>query len=186
MLNNNIEIWKQCTPIHEVSNLGRVRNIDTKQLLTLQISTTGYYYFTIRNFEGKKRKHLRVHQIVAKAFIPNPKQHLYVNHINGIKLDNDVENLEWCSHDENMKHASKSGLFKTEKNLNRPKGNNRGKTSSYHYVSYDKYRNKWVGGISIKGKRPFVKRFDTELEAAAHVNWIIDELQLTGYPKNII
>lgn len=184
MLNNINEIWRQCTHVHEVSNLGNVRNIHTKSLLKLQYTTTGYLYITIRNYEGKKRKHLKVHRLVAKAFIPNPENKPFINHIDGNPLNNNVNNLEWCTHAENIKHASDTGLFKTNKNLNRPKGTNRSSFSKYHYVGFDVKRNKWTAGISIKGKRPLCKRFDTEIEAAKHVNYIIDTLNLVGYPKN--
>lgn len=186
MLNNNIEIWKQCTHCHEVSNTGKVRNLTTKSELKLQFTTTGYLYITIRNYNDKKRCHLRVHRLVAEAFIPNPDNKPFINHIDGNPLNNSIENLEWVTHKENMEHATQTGLFKTVKNLNRPKGLNKGKSSKYHNVSFDKNRNKWVGGITIKGKRPLQKRFNTEEEAALHVNWIIDTLNLIGYPKNII
>lgn len=54
-----------------------------------------------------------VHKMVAETWIPNPNHYREVNHINGDKSDNRVENLEWVTHGENMRHAWRTGLIKT-------------------------------------------------------------------------
>ena len=69
----------------------------------------GYHICGINYKSGRKNQ--RVHRLVATYFLENPENKEFVNHINGIKLDNRVENLEWCTGSENMKHAIRTGLL---------------------------------------------------------------------------
>lgn len=92
-------------PNYEVSNFGRVRNKLTHKFLTPQ--PTGGGYLMIQFNRNKKT----IHRLVAEAFIPNPDNLPVVNHKNGIKTDNRVDNLEWCTWSQNSIHAIKSGLF---------------------------------------------------------------------------
>ncbi|MDE5507736.1 HNH endonuclease [Elizabethkingia meningoseptica] len=77
-------------------------------ILKHQPSRNGYLMVSI--CIDKKRYNKTIHRLVAKAFLPNPDNKPYVNHINGIKSDNRVENLEWCTESENIKHAVRLNL----------------------------------------------------------------------------
>lgn len=117
------EIWRKIENYedYEVSSFGRVRRITPyignnsfrnktgiPKILNKTKDTSGYYQVRLANDEGSKLK--LVHRLVAQAFIPNPENKPQVNHINCNKIDNMVENLEWCSQLENMRHAHKNGL----------------------------------------------------------------------------
>ena len=97
---------------YEVSNLGRVRSTSYKGIKILKPSITKSGYLNVIFCINQKREHKLVHRLVAETFIPNPKNKPQVNHINGIKTDNRVENLEWCTASENGLHAYKNGLSK--------------------------------------------------------------------------
>lgn len=77
----------------------------------------GYYRIGMRKYG--KQKHYSVHRIIAQTFIPNPDNKPIVNHINGIKTDNRVENLEWVTASENQLHAYKTGLNDNVRKINR-------------------------------------------------------------------
>lgn len=106
------EIWKRIDDFenYEVSNFGRirpVRNIDL--ILKPSLNGSGYSQVFLRNNKGKSNR--RIHREVAMAFIPNPENKPCVNHKDGDKLNNHANNLEWCTHSENTKHAIKMGLM---------------------------------------------------------------------------
>lgn len=125
-----IETWKTIKGfegLYEVSNTGKVRSIDRVIITKNGVKKTikgKELFFTISKIDEKshcprasvqlwKNNQAflkKVHRLVAEAFIPNPENKRDVNHINGNKHDNRVENLEWLTHSENMKHAYKIGL----------------------------------------------------------------------------
>lgn len=77
-------------------------------------------YLTVRLSKNNKGKTELVHRLVALSFIPNPKNNPCVNHINGIKSDNRLENLEWVTYSENNKHAIDSNLKLYKKGADHP------------------------------------------------------------------
>ena len=77
-------------------------------------TTHGYMEYHL--CKNGKRHHMSTHRLVAKHFIPNPNNKPFVNHIDGNKLNNNVENLEWVTHEENMQHAVRTGLLNNKGN----------------------------------------------------------------------
>lgn len=117
--NFNNEVWREVVGFnsYEVSNYGRIRNSITRRILKTSLNTYGYQHFSVRVGENIKRKYLTVHRVVAEAFIPNLNNYPQVNHKNGVKTDNRIENLEWCSVSENRKHAHRVGLWKSKREV---------------------------------------------------------------------
>jgi hypothetical protein len=101
-------MWKQIEDTnYEVSKEGVVRNITTKIIIKGGISTSGYKMVSL-HINGK-RVNKQVHRLVALAFIDNPEDKSQVNHKDSDKLNNHINNLEWVTPKENMKHYYENG-----------------------------------------------------------------------------
>jgi len=77
-------------------------------VLAQHCNSSGYKRVTLR--KGQEKKDVFVHRLVAETFLPHDNDKTCVNHIDGNKLNNALENLEWCTYSENMKHAIENGL----------------------------------------------------------------------------
>tara|TARA_R110000772_G_scaffold29709_1_gene74117 strand:- start:749 stop:1297 length:549 start_codon:yes stop_codon:yes gene_type:complete len=163
MENNNIEIWvdvKDYENYYQVSNYGNIRSKER---------IVKYSNGVFTRYKGKKRKPSvseyrmialsklgkiklkKISRLVAIHFIPNIHNKKVVNHIDGNKLNDNINNLEWCTHSENNIHAFDIGLSKSKNKL-------RG-------VYYEERRKKWAAYLYRENKNLFIGRFKTELEA---------------------
>ena len=97
-----------------VSNKGRIKNIQTGTILKQNLIPGGYLGVVISLGHRKQCKSIRVHRAVAMMFCKGYKEGLEVNHIDGNKLNNVAENLEWCTSKYNTNHAIQIGLMKTK------------------------------------------------------------------------
>lgn len=122
--NRQSEEWRPVSGFETsylVSNFGEIKSIERivvrkkqgnikkkSQILHQYVTPKGYCRVQLTS--GSRYKNVMVHDIVAKAFIPNPQNKPIVNHKNGNKIHNYVSNLEWATHSENLIHAYESGL----------------------------------------------------------------------------
>lgn len=111
------EIWKDIKGYENeylVSNLGRIKSIKNGKNLIMKLDTEKKGYLSVKLYKNGKRKSYKVHRLVAIAFIENPYNKPEVNHIDAIRSNNNVNNLEWVTSKENIEHQVKIGNHKID------------------------------------------------------------------------
>ena len=150
----NREKWKSVDGFanYEISNCGRVRNATTERIL--KHADNGKGYLRVCLCKDAKRNFRLIHVILATAFIENPHNKPCVDHIDGNRQNNCLENLRFATRAENSRNKSKSANT----------------TSVYYGVCLHKASNKWNAQIQIEGRRTNLGFFTDEKEAAAVFN----------------
>ena len=145
-----MEIWKDIKNyevIYQISSMGRVKSLPKKrrygagyqeEMFLKGKNNQGYLQVNLYNVNGMKS--YQVHRLVAQTFIENLENKKEVNHKNGVKTDNRVENLEWVTPKENIKHAWDTGLMKSKQT----------KTKIAQYTLDGKFLKVWNGVKSIE------------------------------------
>jgi len=105
---NYMEIWKDVLGyegIYKVSSIGRIKSLKFGKEKILKPVLNSKKYPMVNLLKDNPRKNFLIHRLLGVAFIPNPENKCDINHINGIKNDNRIENLEWCTRSENLYHV---------------------------------------------------------------------------------
>ena len=143
---------------YEISNLGNVRNLITNRNIKKHINGQGYYAVNLKN--DLKIRPVRIHRLIAIAFIVNPDNKPCVDHIDNNTLNNNINNLRWATTSENGMNQKMS-----IKNTSGVKG-----------VRYDKDRKKWKAEIKLNGINMHIGRYETIEEATRARQIKADEL----------
>ena len=141
---------------YQVSNIGRVRNASSGQILGVYWNSEGYA--TVCPYKDGKKNTCYIHQLVAKCFIPKPEsdERLEVDHVNQDKTNNHVSNLMWKTSRQNMWNRNKI---------------NKTTSSKYIGVCFDKQRHKWRATIRLNdGCWKHIGTFHDEKDAARAYN----------------
>lgn len=141
----------------EISTYGRLKNVKTQYIYNPSVLSSGYY--SVRTTLGKRNNklHILIHKAVAYTFLKNPNNLPEVNHKDGNKLNNCVENLEWCTSHENQQHKYDIGLF--DKKLISYENNHNAKLT-FENVKY--IRENYVPYSREFGSRAMSRKFNVD------------------------
>ena len=127
-----------------ISENGDLKNTKTGKLLKPRYYRDGYMYYRLSK-SRKEQNDIRIHRLVAKAFIPNIHNLETVNHIDGNKKNNHISNLEWMNRSDQLQHAYDLGLKKPMRGLSHSVAKATIEQVLYIREQYDKHEGSWYG-----------------------------------------
>ena len=154
---------------YQVSNIGRVRNVNTARILCPRLEKTGYHRIGLCK-NGIQHIFL-THRLVAIEFIDNPNNKEHVDHIDGNKINNTILNLRWVNRSQNMMNSRKRMT---------------NASSTYKGVTFDKRTGKWKVGITVNKNRIHLGYFENEKDAAREYNEACEQYHCEFAQLNII
>lgn len=148
------EIWKDVIGyegVYRISNQGRVMSLKHGKTRIMADRMNNKGYIDVLLYKNKRTKSFYVARLVAQHFLPDWDKSLQVDHINGERTNNHVDNLRMVTHSQNLKSYSKK---------------REGVTSKFRGVCWMKDRKKWRARITVDQKNKYLGYFDDEEEAA--------------------
>ena len=159
LLNEEWKDIKDSNGKYQISNYGRIKSFNNNKIIIMRTNKSNVGYYLVRISIKNKLKTYTVHKLVALHFIHNPNLYPCINHIDGNKENNRVDNLEWCTHSYNNKEAYR---------LNLAHSPNLGKTGSKHPGATK------VNQYDLNGN--YIKTWGTMKEAAESLNVSINSI----------
>ena len=162
------EIWKDIPNyegLYQVSNLGNIKSLFRyKKILKPIKNTLGYLKVSL--YKNKKIKVFSIHRLVAETFIPNPNNLPEINHKDGNKGNNNVENLEWCTRQQNILHRFRVLKQEPVRKYNNIDWNTKEGVNKYHRIYYKEH---------IEKQREYHKQYKRTKEQFSDIEYKVEE-----------
>src|SRR5690625_5243285 len=170
------EVWKDVSGydgVYKIINLGRIKSVDRingkgarikVKVLKIMKNKSGYLTVHLYNGSRKNIKLHYIHRLVAQEFLGDSDE--TVNHKDGVKTNNNVDNLEWVSHSKNIKHAYKKGLMKRTGRvyITKPSGEKIMKNTYKSCSEYFGFKDGWIQHrVKMHGKKFVYNGHDIEV-----------------------
>lgn len=194
MIGDKMEIWKDIKGYegyYQISNFGRVKSLDRivkrnskfgnlhlKEKILVPTSDKDGYLCVMLHRKNKVIRSVKVHRLVANHFIPNPENKSTVNHKDGNKINNNINNLEWATRSEQTQHAYKLGLNNSKVGLSGDSNYAYGKRGDLSYNAIPVYQ-------LDKNTNKIISEYGSMVEAAKQTGCNVSKISMVCAGKRI-